>query len=440
MADASRPATKLSAFVIVQAVLICTAVAAAAHRLRQLDARDHLPPLRSEPLTVSPTYDYSWVVSDQQLQDVLYQLRPRLAGPRPKINHVDHALRFWGVEATFHDPQCLSGEQLRTLLTDHRAYAEVWGEDEPPLLRFTEDGVRIRTREGRATASHVDHTVAGLAEVGTPLDHLIVTPTRRATMGDLVRYTLRDFQLNQAEYEWSALTFALYLPPNRSFVTEDGQQVDFDTLADRLMRQRYREGVCAGNHRLHTLTMLLRIDEQHDILSDLTHADVMGHLREASQRLVANQHPDGYWNRRWSGQLALNGAPTDDDSLTARILATGHALEWLALAPQELHPPRENLVRAGQWLSRTIIELDESTVTELYTYLTHAGRALALWRGKTPAEFLPLPADVAAHQAAAPENAASANPSLNAANEEDSGGPKDSPPQNISEPQRDRQP
>ena len=55
-----------------------------------------------------------------------------------------------------------------------------------------------------------------------------------------------------------------------------------------------------------------------------------------------------------------------------------------AIETERLHPPRETLVRAGQWLYRTIVEFDTPDIEKYYTYLTHAGRALTLWRGKTP--------------------------------------------------------
>ena len=60
-----------------------------------------LPELRETPLAVMPEYDYDVVVSDEQLQRVLTKLQPPFAGRSTKINHVDHALRFWTPEAQF---------------------------------------------------------------------------------------------------------------------------------------------------------------------------------------------------------------------------------------------------------------------------------------------------------------------------------------------------
>ena len=58
---------------------------------------------------------------------MLDKLKPRLRMSRPKINQIDHALRFWGVEAAFTEEDCLSGVEMRELLLDHRRFSEAWG-------------------------------------------------------------------------------------------------------------------------------------------------------------------------------------------------------------------------------------------------------------------------------------------------------------------------
>src|SRR5690606_25666492 len=162
-------------------------------------------------------------------------------------------LRFWGVEATFDDPACLSGVEMRELLLDHRQYGAAWGSEQKPFLIPTAAGIRVRMQEGDATASHVDHTLACLAEVGTPLDFPVLTPAGETRLRALFDQSLRDFRLNQLEYEWSTLAYALYLPPTRRWFSSEGQEITFDRLARRLMRQRLSLGVCRGHHRLHTL-------------------------------------------------------------------------------------------------------------------------------------------------------------------------------------------
>ena len=364
----------------------------AAYRAKQLSHRYDLPPMRAEPLDIKPLYDMPEIVTDEQLRRVLGRLTPKFRGKDTQINHVDHALRFWGASVDFPDPQAFDGAQLRELLVNNTRFTEVYGPDEPPLLIGVDsrDGARIRVQEGNRSSSHVDHTIACLAEVGTPIDFPIQSRNYPTTFGDLVRESLRDFSLNQTEYEWSALTYALLLSPDATWFTTEGQRMNFDRLAERIMRQDMPQGVCFGNHRLFTLAVMLRIDEQDPsrrMFSAVRREEFLQHLLKMTALLVKNQHYQGFWNADWPDQTPKNDQPTDveGDRLSDRILATGHALEWWAVAPREVQPPRDVLVRAGQWLVLTIDELPDEKIAENYTFLSHAGRALALWRGKQAA-------------------------------------------------------
>lgn len=375
-------------FVAAQLVLLGGAVAWAGFRIADHRAERALPPLRNEPLVVAPRYDEPAVISDAQLQRVLRRLAPRRHPSEPKVNHLDHGLRFWGAAARFDDPEALSGEELRQLLVDHNRFAAMFGNDTPPLLIDTPLGVAVRTQQGTATASHHDHTLAALAETGTPLDFPLRTATAETTVRAMLEYSLRTFDLNQIEYEWSALAYALYLPPARQWYTAGGQQMTFDRLARRIMRQDLPQGVCVAHHRLHALVMLLRIHEQVPILAAETIAEIEAFLLDATARLVATQHADGYWDLDWP--LAASATATEPTTIGDRradqILATGHPLEWWALAPSSVLPPRDVIGRAAQWLVRTIDSLSDDEIEQYYTYLSHAGRALTLWRGREPYE------------------------------------------------------
>ena len=47
-------------------------------------------------------------------------------------------------------------------------------------------------------------------------------------------------------------------------------------------------------------------------------------------------------------------------------------------------PPRETIVRAGQWLVRAMLEVDDETLQTEFGPFSHAARALCLWRGAEP--------------------------------------------------------
>ena len=366
------------------------------HRYIVIQAEKNPPQPQLQPRLIEPKYDRPDVVDDEQLQRVLLKLRPRLRGGKPQINHVDHALRFWGVEARFDDADVSSGEELRRLLLDHRAFVTAWGSKTKPFLlpqtRDESELLSFRTKAGSASASHVDHTLAALAECGTPLDYPVLTPMGEMPLRAAFDQAFREFSLNQMEYEWSTLVFLHYLPHVPSWLTTEGQRVTWDLLAERLMRQRFAHGVCYGGHRLHALALMLRVDEEFGWLSPESRQKILAHLRDATDRLVKSQHADGYWDGRWPG-IEWDGAQPENaigplGLVADRLLVTGHTLEWWAFAPTDVLPPDDNLIRASQWLVKTVDGLSDTEVQRYYTFLSHAGRSLALWRSRRPAEVV----------------------------------------------------
>jgi hypothetical protein len=395
--DAKPSRNVATIFVVAQLIFWAGIGVYGSHRYQAIEEERFKPVPTTEALRVLPQHNRPEVVSDAELIAILNKLRPRFRGPQPRINHVDHALRFWGVEARFPgDEDSTSGVELRELLTDHRRFMTAWGDDARPfLLPNTREGkstLAFRTRSGGASASHVDHTLAGLAEVGTPLDYPVHTPNGEVPLRAAFDATANRFMLNQVEYEWTVLVFLHYYAHLDHWFTTEGQRVTWDLLAERLMRQRLAQGVCYGNHRLYTLSILLRVDEANELLSAEYRDKVVAHLSDVTKRLEESQHADGYWDGSWPGdewdgpQSKPVAGPLG--SLADRILATGHAMEWWAMAPASVHPDPKTIEQAGRWLVKTIKGLSESEVKRYYTFLSHAGRSLALWRGKQPAEII----------------------------------------------------
>ncbi len=353
-------------------------------RSQQQTRNAPLPQVNNDSIEISPHWDDPRVITDEQLIRVLSRLQPRFSQPRPKINHVDHALRFWGLNAEFTCPDCLSGQQMRRVLTDHSTLEEAWGSNVRPLMEAGDYGVAVRTQLGPATSSHVDHTLATLAEVGTPLNFPIETAFGPSNQEDLFREAMRSFSLNQQEYEWTALAWALYAKDAQPWFTSEGQEMTFDRMAKRIMRQSYSQGVCYGNHRLYTLVVMLRVDSEKQILSEPTQHRIRDFLASATSQLVSTQSPEGYWDETWAGDAQPLDSSDAASVLSRRLLVTGHSLEWWALAPEELLPPRDVVIRAAQWLVKSIDSMSDEQISTNYTFLSHAGRALALWRMQTP--------------------------------------------------------
>ncbi len=376
--------------VLLHALIILGGGAYAGLRYEHLQLDRQLPTPTVTPRTITPLHHRPALMTDAELARVLDRLRPRLRGRNPKINSVEHSLRLWGTQAAFDEEHCLSGAELRELLLDHRIYADAWGPKATPfVMPDTRDPavIAFRTDAGNATSSHVDHTLACLAEIGTPLDFPVITPRGESTVGHALDLSLRQFSLNQEEYEWSALVFLHYLGDVKAWTSTEGQRITWDRIAERLMRQRLVQGVCFGQHRLYTLAALLRVDDASPLLTVEMRQKVIFHLRMATDSLVKSQHADGWWAGDWPGverdgpNQAVDGpfGPKAD-----RLLMTGHALEWWAYAPAEVLPPDDVLERATRWLVTEMDSLTPEQTTRFYPFLTHVGRALALWHGVEP--------------------------------------------------------
>ena len=352
------------------------------------------PPIvlpRQQPVTIVPRFADDRVVTNEQLAAVLDRVKPP-TGPASTNNFV-HALRLWGPVADFGDPSIPTGQELRDYFLDDATFRRFAGENAPALFYRGRDGIEVRGYDDqltdRTTSSfHTDDLLATLAETGTPLDSKLHLRDGEARVEDLLTTSLSRFHLDQLEYEWTAIAYARYVFPQPQWRNKYGQKIDVDSLVAEILDHPPHLGPCNGLHRLEALVVLHRADEQFHALQPRTRLKMLVYMKRVSNALVAAQSPDGFWTREWpQGSSAAAPGKTSAPTLYDKLLVTGHHLEWLALAPEEVQPPRETIVRAGQWLARTLVEMDEKELQGAYGPYTHAARALCLWRGVEPFEF-----------------------------------------------------
>lgn len=403
-----RQVSKLSIWSVQAAVVVAfvASYAGGAVETRQLIQREltqssSVPPVvipRTTPLVIEPLYDDPDVVTDEELAAVLAKIQPRFWSkgdptrpvPGLKPNYVEHALRTWWIKARFEDPQVMSGESLKDYLVDHGKWLTAWSDwkrkTTPSLLEDTADGVSVRWGKEEGMSVHHDHWLACLTEAGVSLNEPVYTPHARKQVADVLQEALRDFRLDETEVEWSAMAFGFWIAPQREWMTRTGRIVSFDMLAERLMRGHKRFGVCAGTHRLYSLMVLIRLDDDFDLLSDEMREQTMNHLRSVRDLITVSQFEDGHWPTNWSEGADALVNPVEDP-LFKKVIATGHHLEWLAIAPTELHPPRELILKAADWVIKTTSEQSDQDIADRYTFFSHVGNALALWRHTHPADF-----------------------------------------------------
>lgn len=342
---------------------------------------------RTEPLFIAPLYDDPEVVSDEELALVLKKVQPRFPQKALKPNYVEHALRAWTIHAKFKDPDVMSGEQMKEFLTNHGQFLASWGEKIEPILEDRQTGVAIRWGKEQCASVHHDHWLASLTEAGVSLHEPVFLPGgKQRNIGDVLRQSMLDFRVDEIEVEWSAMAFGLWLAPQREWVNNQGRQINFDLLAERLVRGHQRFGVCTGTHRVYSLMLLIRLDDEYHILSPAGRDVAWKHLEFIRDQITVSQFEDGHWPSNWSdGALALKD-PVEDE-LYKKVIATGHHLEWLAIAPKELHPPREQILKAADWVISTTTSQTPEQILGTYTFFSHVGNALALWRNTRPNIF-----------------------------------------------------
>ena len=350
---------------------------------KDIYAHVHVP--REKPLVIEPLYDRPDLISDEDLAAVLKQVQPRFPREALKPNHVEHALRTWGVGAEFQDPAVLSGKELTEFLTDHGKFIDSWGKRIAPLLQDLPTGVSIRFDRTDGGSIHHDHWLACLTEAGATLKTPVYSPGRRhATIHTVLDQALRDFRLDERETEWTALAFGLWIAPQHQWIGGDRRHYSFDLISQRLRRGQKELGVCSGTHRVYSLMALIRLDDEFpEILSDEERQNAWDYLVSVRDLITESQFPDGHWPSNWPDGKAAVEKPKADEFRSIAI-ATGHHLEWLSIAPQELHPPEETIRRAMQWIVKTTKENPQQVILDNYTFFSHIGKAAAMWRKTSP--------------------------------------------------------
>ena len=312
---------------------------------------------------------------------VLARMQP--AASLADTNQLIHALRLWGPDATFNDPEQMSGHEMLAFCLTMLAFG--WPGPNAPLVQVS-TARRVRSyrpgdRFARGASLHPTDLRPTLAERGAPADTPVAARGGSTSVRELLETALHNYHPDQFEYEWTAIAYARYLFPIDRWTNRYGQTIRLETLVERLLEEDVWRGVCGGTHRLEALVVLLRADEQAMALSPRLKHRIVTHLAEVSRQLVQSQDPAGCWNKSW--HRADDAATPSTSTRAEQILVTGHHLEWLALAPPEVLPPRETLIRAGQWLVRAMQEVDDATLHVEYGPFSHAARALCLWRGLT---------------------------------------------------------
>ncbi len=352
-------------------------------------------PPRNEPLVIAPRFDEPRVVTDEQLAAVLDRVKPP-AEPL-KTNNMVHALRLWGAGGRFSRSDDSHRPADAGLLPRRRDFRQFAGEQTPRRSSIaTGDGIAVRSYDDgltdRDTSSyHADDLLATLAETGTPLDTPLHLRERRShawASCSTIRcagFTSTASNTNGRRSPMPAMSF-----PQRQFAQQVGRANRRRSAGRRSDRHRRSNWVpatactgwkpwpcCTGptsrRHALRTGTKL-KILAHMKRVSDLLAAVAIG--RRLLDPPVAARH------------AAAAQTPSAKTTRRSTTRFSSRAITWNGWPwrPKKSSRRARTIVRAGQWLTRTLLEMDAERLAGGLRSL-HARRPRAgLWRSKDPYE------------------------------------------------------
>jgi len=120
---------------------------------------------------------------------------------------------------------------------------------------------------------------------------------------DLLNNAVKQFD-PVSELEWTAVSFAYYLPPQRTWTNRFSEEYNFDDLVTFLIQRPFDVSSCGGSHSLYALATIQGVDAQVSILSTNARRRLQGFLKAVSRTLVASQKHDGSVDPLWYLQLS----------------------------------------------------------------------------------------------------------------------------------------
>lgn len=323
-------------------------------------------------------------------KDAICELRKRVRAGNDflavhKIHGLVHALRLYGKDAP-QGPTDMDGLAMLRVLTDHGAF-ERFTKGTRPLYLRSPYGINVRVGDALDAAPHVDKILAVFGETGITVETAIqLEDGGEATVADLLRDAVARFQIDQGELEWTSVALASYLPRQQCWVNRFGEKFAFDDVVEALTRRDFGDGSCYGAHALYALAYILRHDAEQTILSPQSCSAARSYLRAASARLEHNQYKTGHWGPDWpnlTGEMRNEILPPGL-KLKNFLRATGHHLEWIAIAPLDCRPKQKCILRAARVTAFDILLADRAELIDSYAPATHAARALLLLTGEWP--------------------------------------------------------
>lgn len=209
---------------------------------------------------------------------------------------------------------------------------------------------------------------------GIPLETPISAGGRQYTVADLLRQAQHDIRPGQ-EATWTLMALATWLPPDAAWTAGDGGRWTTEQVVAMEAAADVPSAACGGAHRLYGLATAVAAHRR------ATGGDPTGAWADAAavldhhlDRARRFQQPDG------SFAVRPFERPGSSPDVFARLSATGHVFEVLALALDDDRLGEPWVMRAADRLV-TLLEQTADLDVECGA-LYHAAHGLALYRSR----------------------------------------------------------
>jgi hypothetical protein len=309
-----------------------------------------------------------------------------------------HALRLWGSSARFDSPDVqgdvpILNPFLTAIPSAREMVAAMLSNPEARRLgvypniniRRSEYGVAVEVGTVPGSIGHVDQYLKVAGDLGLSSGtQLELGDGETATISDVLRDSLAQFQIDQ-ELDFTAASYAMWLPPHRSWHDRFGVEHSLEEVVGALLRRPVGSGACFGTHLPYALVQLYRSNEECYLFSRSLAGRIATTLSRVSRLLERHQSREGAWYAQW--QESASADETEPAAFQA-IAATGHHLEWISYAPPPLRPGEETIRRAARFLAESIPLNSVTTISRSYPRFSHAARALVLLEEVDPANLI----------------------------------------------------
>lgn len=322
-----------------------------------------------------------------EVDSVLERVRPPVS---MSLSGLLHATQVFGMQMAVtleeeHRPQVPA---IRTILEDSTA-RKFFGV--PPLVA-TRHGVRCRLTSQRnarfqpACELHPYQLLASLAQAGINTGTEVSISQHSYKVYDLIADAKANFDQGRDEIEWATLALLLYLAPQSEWENKFGDVISIDSLTLKLMATDFEasELACDGIHVLHSLSAVLAVDRQHQILSTSVRRAAGVFIERQLSLVISSQGEDGSLSPLWYLGTDLRDQRQQieeaQDLRRRTVAATAHHVDWILLLPHRFLPEDGFFQRIADYLLRQMKFVSDEEIHSHYCPYSHAAHILGFFQ------------------------------------------------------------